>query len=197
MMKKISLLVVMVGFLAFTAAPVLAISLSIDPSFQEIPVGGTASVNLVVSGLGDSAPPSIGAFAVSVAYDDSILSLTSVLFGSYLGTPGVDADAYVDASIPGEVYLDEVSFILFPDELDALQPASFALATLGFTGVAAGFSNLDFSFADLGDAFGNSISGVATTGAGVAPVPEPATMLLLGTGFVALAGMGKKKMIKR
>jgi hypothetical protein len=67
-------------------------------------------------------------------------------------------------------------------------------------------SGFDLSFIYLAD---SSWDGVFTAhftmgcgndnlmGHGTAPVPEPATMLLLGTGLIGIAGVGRKKLFKK
>ena len=99
----------------------------------------------------------------------------------------------------GSVSLDEISF-LFDFELDALQPESFTLATLSFTGDNGGTSALGFGTVDLSDAAFPASSltvdqmvGASVTVASSGVVPEPSTWLLFGTGMIGLLLYGSRR----
>jgi hypothetical protein len=154
--------------------PVHAILLSLVPSSATVTTGNTVDVDVIISGLGN--PPSVGTFDLDIGFNTAILAPTAVTFGAFLGDPALfEALTAFDFGTPGRVEFAEVS-LLSPSELDALQQSSFSLATLSFSAIANGTSPFFFAGNQIvDDAFGNKL-----------PIPEPATVLLLAAGLIAL-----------
>jgi hypothetical protein len=59
--------------------------IALQPSSTYATTGDSISLDLVVSGLGNFGPDSLGAFDISVGYDPGALSFTSYSLGNFLG----------------------------------------------------------------------------------------------------------------
>lgn len=168
--------------------------IELQPGSLNATTGDSISLDLVISGLGNFGPDSLGAFDVSVGFDPSIFAFTSYSLGGYLGDLGL-LEA-LDASfgdLGGSINLAEVS-LLSAASLDALQPGAFTLATLNFdvinlaVGAVSQLSLL--SGAVLADGNGDALEariGAAASVEGVAStVPLSGTLSLL---LAALFGL--------
>jgi hypothetical protein len=177
-----------VACILFWSVPSGAVVIDFVPSDQTVPLGADVAVDLLISGLGDFTVPSLGAFDLDVTYDASVLSGASVTLTPFLG----DAIQGVDVSTPGFIDLFVISLVS-PLELDALQPASFVLATLSFDAIAQGTSALALTQVLLGDALGAELAATAGAGSvtvtdsGTSPVPEPSLAGLFLTAALGLA----------
>jgi hypothetical protein len=198
-MKQLSrALLVLIAIFSITT-PAAAITLSLDPLTQVVGVGESVLFDLKISGLGNGASPTLGAFSVDINYDAAIIGFTSVDAGSFLGDPLLfDADFSYDDTTPGLLSLYEVSF-LDASDLDALQTDAFTLATITFTSLTAGMSPITLSDGVLSDADGNTLSFDDPMGAAInvrtptnTPVPEPSTLILVGLGLIGVCSIKKK-----
>lgn len=176
---------VLFGFCVVCAVALLsnqawAIALSFSPSTSFFDVGDSIDVDIIISGMETD---NLAEFSFDINYDDSILTFDSYVLGTELTDPfwGQDDWSLGDRG-GGIINLSELSWLMDFSS----QPDVFRLATVSFTGLTLGTSSLSFSNVILGDDWGDPLSADLETGT-VSPVPEPATILLLGTGPAAVS----------
>jgi hypothetical protein len=177
------------------ASPIVSIS----PVTQTIGVGGTATIDIIVSGLTQPAD-AVGGFSLALNYNNAILSGLSFANDPDGKMGALPLDLSGGFTGGGILYLD-LFFVADALEtqasLAASEGAGFRLATVSFTGLADGLSLLTLSDVVLSNWDGSAtLAGVesrngevcvSSTGAPCATVPEPGSILLVATALGALA----------
>ena len=126
--------------------------LELIPGSMNVNAGSNIDVGVYISQL-DGASPTVGAFDLDVAFDNSLLLPTAVTFGDYLGDASL-FEVLTDVKfLPGVVDLAAVS-LLSSATLESTQPTSFLLATLSFMGIGDGVVDLHFRETRVDDAYG-------------------------------------------
>jgi hypothetical protein len=190
-------------FLAVAVPPAGAIEVVVQPNGQTVGLGQTVAFDIAISGLGNGAPPSLGAFDLDLGFDPAILSFDSISFGdpilgSLLGPIVGSLNGFSNDPVTGLVNQFEISLEL-PATLDALQPDSFILTSLTFSSVGLGTSALDISNLILGDAVGaplaaDTIQNGSVTVAAAAVADSSQTAVLLGLGLIVLYA-GRRRVV--
>jgi len=201
-MKKALFLALVLGFVVFFSISALAITIGFEPASQEVVVGDPASVNLVISGLGDEEWPSLGGFDLFIEYDPTILALSDVSFGD--PTLGDQLAIGWGATYLSSTYSSSIEELLGlsfgpPSDLISSQAPSFVLAILTFDTLSVGTSPLEivdpnppFYMSRLSDELGEPLDFERESGS-ISPVPEPATFILIGFGLGGIGILRRKR----
>lgn len=185
---KIRMTAILVVMLLTVAGRAQAgIIFSMSPAFVNAETSDFVQMDLIVSGLGDDATPSLGTFDLDIGYDTDHLAVDDWSLGNALGDIDLfeAADFSLGDNMMGTLSLAVLS-LLDPADLVAGQGSSFSLATITFEVL----SLLPGEFTDVtidtvfaaGDEFGDPLDVDGTRagriGNGI-DIPSPSALSLM------------------